>query len=53
MLSLARKVFDTLDRDASGTISAEDLGFMMRNLGKNPSPEELKAFMVSGGAIAH
>ncbi len=35
-------LFDLFDKDSSGTITTKELGTVMRNLGQNPSEEELK-----------
>ena len=45
-LAQARKMFFELDRDASGSIDAEELGFMLKSLGQNPTEEELKDLIV-------
>ena len=37
-----RYFFDLFDKDSSGTITTKELGTIMRNLGQNPSEEELK-----------
>ena len=37
-----RFFFDLFDKDSSGTITTKELGTVMRNLGQNPSEEELK-----------
>lgn len=36
-----REAFSLFDKDGDGTISAEELGTIMRSLGQNPSNEEL------------
>ena len=35
-------IFDLFDKDNSGCITTKELGTVMRNLGQNPSEEELK-----------
>ena len=37
-----RFFFNLFDKDSSGTITTKELGTVMRNLGQNPSEEELK-----------
>ncbi|KAJ8521694.1 hypothetical protein ONZ45_g1644 [Pleurotus djamor] len=37
-----RAVFDSFDRDSSGSISKEELGTVMRALGHNPSEDDLR-----------
>jgi len=37
-----REAFDLFDKDGNGTISVEELGIMMSNVGVNPSREELE-----------
>ena len=37
-----RFFFNLFDKDSSGTIPTKELGTVMRNLGQNPSEEELK-----------
>jgi calmodulin len=37
-----REVFNLFDKDGSGTISASELGTVMRTLGQNPSETEVE-----------
>lgn len=37
-----RAAFELFDKDRDGTITSKELGTVMRNLGQNPSEEELK-----------
>jgi len=41
-LEMARKMFFELDRDGSGSIDSEELGVMLRQMGQNPTEQELK-----------
>ena len=43
-----KEVFALFDKDGDGTITAQELGTVMRSMGKNPSMEEL----VGGSASA-
>lgn len=52
-LAQARKMFFELDRDASGSIDAEELGFMLKSLGQNPTDEELRELIVSRAQVLH
>ena len=36
-----KEAFALFDKDSSGTMSASELGMMMRSLGKNPTDAEL------------
>ena len=36
-----KEVFALFDKDGDGTITAQELGTVMRSMGKNPSMEEL------------
>jgi Ca2+-binding EF-hand superfamily protein len=46
-LEMARKMFFELDRDGSGSIDAEELGVMLRQMGQNPTEQELKELIDS------
>ena len=46
-LMAARKMFFELDRDASGSIDADELAFMLRSLGQNPTEQEIKDLIAS------
>ena len=37
-----KTLFDLFDKDGNGAITTKELGTVMRNLGQNPSEEELK-----------
>ena len=37
-----KEAFTLFDKDGDGTINTNDLGFVMRSLGQNPSEEELR-----------
>jgi len=41
-LQRAKKIFFDLDRDGSGSIDSNELAFMLRALGQNPTEDELK-----------
>ena len=41
-LSELKEAFSLFDRDGDGTISAKELGTVMRSLGQNPSEDELQ-----------
>ncbi|KAI0551337.1 calmodulin [Xylaria curta] len=41
-VSELKKVFSLFDEDGNGTISAEELGAVMRSLGQNPTESELQ-----------
>ena len=36
-----KEAFSLFDKDGDGTITAKELGTVMRSMGKNPSMEEL------------
>jgi len=45
-LQRAKKIFFDLDRDGSGSIDADELAFMLRSLGQNPTDEEVHAMIL-------
>lgn len=46
-IAAARKMFFELDRDMSGSIDADELAFMLRSMGQNPTDEEVHALIAS------
>ena len=46
-IAAARKMFFELDRDMSGSIDAEEIAFMLRSMGQNPTDEEVHALIAS------
>ena len=46
-LKAARELFNSLDRDGSGAIDADELRMMMRQLGQDPSEEEILELIAS------
>jgi len=46
-LNAARQIFFSLDTDASGSIDEQELGVMLRQLGQNPTDEEMKELIDS------
>ena len=42
LLSAYRKAFDHFDKNQDGTINIEELGDVMRSMGKDPTEVELK-----------
>ena len=54
-MNAARKLFNDLDRDGSGSIDADELAIAMRQLGQSPTDEEIRDLIKSvdeGGAEA-
>ena len=46
-IAAARKMFFELDRDMSGSIDADELAFMLRSMGQNPTDAEVKELIES------
>ena len=40
-VAMIKKAFAQFDKDGDGTVSSKELGNVMRNLGKNPTEEEI------------
>lgn len=40
-----KEAFSLFDKDGDGTITSKELGTVMRSIGHNPSPEDLKNMM--------
>eukprot|EP00095_Tigriopus_kingsejongensis_P009517 maker-scaffold624_size122968-snap-gene-0.21 protein:Tk09517 transcript:maker-scaffold624_size122968-snap-gene-0.21-mRNA-1 annotation:"PREDICTED: calmodulin" len=45
-----REAFAIFDKNGDGTISAQELGYVMRSLGMNPSDKDLKKLMKANGS---
>lgn len=45
-----REAFSLFDRDGDGTISSEELGFVIRSLGQDPTDEELDSMVTMADA---
>lgn len=43
-----KEAFGLFDKDGNGTITASELGVVMKSLGKNPTHEELVAMIDEG-----
>ena len=44
-MTKAKAAFDKFDADGGGTIEIEELTNVLKNMGQDPSPEELKAII--------
>ena len=45
---MLKDLFDRYHRNGDGTVTAKDLGVVLREIGQNPSEEELHEMIVTG-----
>ena len=41
-----KKIFFDLDRDGSGSISSDEISFMLRSLGQTPTEQDINALLM-------